>query len=276
MWQLVEHGRRGDDPSFAYVEYAAPDGCAVDDEDAWATANPALDDYLARDALRSTLRTTREASFRRYRLGQWVGQAGAWLPFGVWERLEVDRDVPDGAPVVLGFDGSASGDSTALVGCTVDEIPHVFVVDVWDNPGDPRWRVPRGDVDRAVDAAFARWEVAELAADPWGWRSELEGWQQRHERVVEWPTNVIGRMAPATDRLYAAIADGQVTHDGDERLARHLAHCVAKPTTHGDVVVKDKKNSTRKIDAAVAAIVAHDRAVWHHTRPRRRRRMLVR
>ena len=28
MWDLVEHGRRGDDPSFAFVEYAAPEGCA--------------------------------------------------------------------------------------------------------------------------------------------------------------------------------------------------------------------------------------------------------
>ena len=34
MWDLVEHGRRGDDPSLVYVEYAAPKGCEVDDEDA--------------------------------------------------------------------------------------------------------------------------------------------------------------------------------------------------------------------------------------------------
>ena len=38
MWDLVEYGRRGDDPSFVYVEYAAPDGCEVDHEDAWAVA----------------------------------------------------------------------------------------------------------------------------------------------------------------------------------------------------------------------------------------------
>jgi hypothetical protein len=69
MWDLVEHGRRGDDPSFVYVEYAAPEGCEVDDEDAWAVANPPLGDFLYLDALRSTMRTTREADFRRYRLG---------------------------------------------------------------------------------------------------------------------------------------------------------------------------------------------------------------
>jgi phage terminase large subunit-like protein len=55
----------------------------------------------------------------------------------------------------------------------------------------------------------------------------------------------------------------QVSHDGDERLASHLAHCIAKPTPLGDLVSKDKKGSPRKIDAAVAAIVAFDRAAAH-------------
>ncbi len=93
MWKLVAYGREHpDDESFRLVEYAAPDDCAVDDEDAWTIANPALDDFLHRDALRSTLTTTREASFRRYRLGQWVGQVDRWLPWGAWEQLaEPDR-----------------------------------------------------------------------------------------------------------------------------------------------------------------------------------------
>jgi len=33
----------------------------------------------------------------------------------------------------------------------------------------------------------------------------------------------------------------------------------------GDLVSKDKKGSPRKIDAAVAAIVAFERAAWHTT-----------
>ena len=34
----------------------------------------------------------------------------------------------------------------------------------------------------------------------------------------------------------------------------------------GDLVSKDKRGSPRKIDAAVAAIVAYDRAAWHSTK----------
>jgi phage terminase large subunit-like protein len=276
MWELVQHGRTGDDPAFYLKEFAAPAGCAVDDRSAWKVANPALADsrpFLAEDALAAVVRTTREPVFRQLRLGQWTSGAVSWLPWGAWAtRADPARVVADRERVVLAFDGSASGDSTALVGCTLDG--HVWLEGLWENPGDPRWRVPRGDVDAAVDVAFARYDVLELAADPWGWRSELEVWAARHGelRALEWNTANAARMAPATDRLYQGVVTGALTHDGDSRLAAHVAHCVAKSTTLGDLVSKDKRNSPRKIDAAVAAIVAYDRAAWHANRavPRRR------
>lgn len=271
MWKLVEHGRDADD--LVLVEYAAPEGCALDDEDAWKLANPALDDFLARDALRAQVRTIREEAFRRYRLGQWVGRSDAWLPMGAWRALAAPRLVGKREKVVLAFDGSASGDSTVLVGCTVAEEPYVFLVGIWENPtpNKPGWRVPREQVDAAVAEAFGRYNVVELACDPWGWQSEVQGWARRHgeRRVLEWNTAHAARMAPATDRLYQAVMDGKVRHDGDERMALHFDHVVARATHAGDLVSKDKKNSPRKIDAAVAAIVAVDRAAHHLHRPAR-------
>ncbi|MGO4984895.1 terminase large subunit domain-containing protein [Collinsella sp. Sow4_E3] len=274
MWRLVEHGRSGQDPAFFLREFAAPDGCAADDRAAWKLANPALGDFLAEDGLAAAARTLREPVFRQLRLGQWVKSAGAWLPHGAWDECaDTARVVAPGERVVLAFDGSASGDSTALVGATVGPKPHVFVLEVWENPGDPQWRVPRADVDMAIDLAFSTYDVAEFAADPWGWRSELEAWAQRHgeRRVVEWNTAFAKRMAPATDRFYQAVIDQTVSHDGDHRLAAHLAHAVAQRTPMGDLIAKDKRNSPRKIDAAVAAIVALDRAA-HHTNTKRRHR----
>ena len=190
----------------------------------------------------------------------------------------MDRD--DGTLVCLAFDGSASGDSTALVGCTIpagDELPHVFVVGMWTAPDDdPRWRVPRQEVSSMVDAALERWQVRELAADPWGWRTELEEWSKRHGGgVVEWNTAHAGRMAPATDRAYAAVREGRLTHDGHPELANHMNNAVAKRSPMGDLITKDKRGSSRKIDGAVAAIVAHDRAAWHKANPPKRRRSVA-
>jgi len=102
----------------------------------------------------------------------------------------------------------------------------------------------------------------------------IEQWAQRHgeRRVLEWNTANGARMAPATDRLYQAVVTKTVTHDGDSRLAAHIAHCTAKCTPMGDLVSKDKRGSPRKIDAAVAAIVAFDRAAWHISKSKKRTR----
>jgi phage terminase large subunit-like protein len=193
----------------------------------------------------------------------------AWLPAGAWDALEPAAVPEDGARVVLGFDGSYTDDSTALVGCTVpdDGPPAVFVVDVWESAGKPPgWTVPRESVDAAVDAAMRRWDVVEFAADPPKWESEMERWEERYgDVVVRFDTFSRARMAPACNRFYAAVTEQNLVHDGSEVLARHLGNAVTKQTPQGTVIVKDSKSSPRKIDAAVACVIAHDRAVWHQT-----------
>jgi hypothetical protein len=76
---------------------------------------------------------------------------------------------------------------------------------------------------------------------------------------------------PATDRFYQAVVTTAVTPRwGSAHGCAYIAHCVAKRTPMGDLVSKDKRGSPRKIDAAVAAIVAFDRAAWHQTSTRKR------
>lgn len=271
MWRLVEHGRQNDDPSFFFREFSAPDGSAPDDRDAWRAANPALscrDPFLAEDGLAAAYRTIRLPVFQQLRLGMWVSSVGAWLPFGAWDACAAVRPIT--GRVVFGFDGSASGDSTALVGCTMDG--HIWLEGLWENPGDPEWRVPRTEVDAAVARAFDTYDVAALCCDPWGWRSEIELWAGRHgeKRVIEWNTGAPQRMARATDRTYQAVITGTLTHDGDPRLAAHIAHATVQSTPNGDVITKDKRGSPRKIDAAVAAIVAYDHAIYLATKPQTR------
>lgn len=211
---------------------------------------------------------------RRYWLGAFARGGGHWLPEGAWEA----REHPDGAgapakrtKVVLAFDGSYRRDSTALVGCTLDG--HVFVLDTWEKPDDagPDWKVPRGEVKAKVAAAMERFEVVELAYDPPGWHDEAEQWEATYgEVVVEFPTNQASRMAPACTRFYAGVAGGDpeqaavpLTHDANPVLARHLRNCVTKLKPGGEVVTKEYADSPRKIDTAIAAIVAYDRACWH-------------
>jgi phage terminase large subunit-like protein len=106
--------------------------------------------------------------------------------------------------------------------------------------------------------------VLEFCPDPPGWVSEIEEWEETYgEVVVRFDTNQPRRMGPACDDFEQAVRDGQLRHDGSEVIARHLANCV--PITRGahTWVQKDPNLPEDKIDAAVAAIVAHHRALYH-------------
>jgi phage terminase large subunit-like protein len=246
------------DPSFYFTEFAAPAGCPVDDEAAWAVANPALDDFLHRDALRATLPPKmRENAFRRYRLGQWVGVDDAWLPDGSWAACaDATKLISDGAEVVLAFDGSFNGDTTVLTVATVAERPHVDLVELWEAAGR---QVPIVDVEAAIRAACRRWRVLEIAADPFRWARSLQLLDGEGLPVLEYPQSP-GRMTPATARFYEAVVNGQLTHSGDSRLARHIGNAILREDARGARLAKERKDSPRRIDAAVAAVMAHDRA----------------
>ena len=131
----------------------------------------------------------REAAFRRYRLGQWVAVDDAWLPDGAWARCaDVTRVIPDGARVALAFDGSFSRDCSVLVAATVEARPHVQLVELWEAPeGSRDWRVPVVEVEDAIRAACGRWQVLEVAADPYRWQRSLELLDAEGIPVGEYP-----------------------------------------------------------------------------------------
>lgn len=275
MYRLVQHGRAGIDPSFRLIEFAADEGCDLDDEKQWRKANPAIAaGFLDVDGIRSVRHTTPPGRFRQLRLGQWADGEGSWVGWEEWQRLaDTDRLVEEGARVVLGWDGAVRNDASVLIGATVPEDPedpvHLFVIGVWArDKANPDWEVPRDQVDDVVRDTMRRYQVEALCADPYYWQSELQRWHADYGNVIEWNTNTPQRMARATDKLYAAIKSGMVTHDGDETLALHVSNATTRSTPHGDILVKHSKNSDRKIDALIAATIAHDYAVVLANQPK--------
>lgn len=112
--------------------------------------------------------------------------------------------------------------------------------------------------------------MIEVACDPFGWAGEIQSWAATYpDVIVEFATNSRERMAQACDRFRADVLEGQLVHDGDPVLAAHVGHCVAKLTPYGTVVTKSHPDSPRKIDVAVAAVIAYERACWHAANPRR-------
>jgi len=84
------------------------------------------------------------------------------------------------------------------------------------------------------------------------------------DRVVQFNTGSAQRMTRATVAMFEAIVDGRLSHNGDPALVRHFSNAILREDARGGSrITKNHKGSTRKIDAAVASLIAHHRAaVW--------------
>lgn len=182
-----------------------------------------------------------------------------------WRLLSKNQPVEPGRVITLGFDGARFRDSTALVGCDIER-GHLFVLGLWEKPpAAEEWEVPIRDVKSAVDEAFSRWNVWRMYADPPFWESAVDEWAGKYgdEKVVAWWTNRLRPIGYAVRGFANAVTAGELSHDGDEALARHIGNATRKPLRALDDenkplwgIQKDRPDSPRKMDGAMAAILA--------------------
>lgn len=266
LWQYGQRIAKGevDDASFFMAWWGASESANHRDPDVWRAANPAFGDLQDPEDFDSAIRRTPEAEFRTKRLNTWTSSQTAWLPAGVWDALDIAAAPPDGddVEVVLGFDGSFSGDASVVVGVTLEESPRVFMVRAWEKQPTDRdeWRVDIGEVEQTIVEACGRWRVVEVACDPFRWQRSIEALAAAGVPVIEYASTSPARMVPATAKFYDAVTSGRIQHDGDPLLARHLGNCVLRVDQKGPRIVKEHRGSPRKIDAAVSAVMAFDRA----------------
>lgn len=266
LGNLFQVGKEGNDPTYLFRWYAASDDHDLATEAglraALREANPAIAaGFLSEDRLVARFREVPEHEFERYYLNRWVDRPDRALPEAAWQAC-AEPARPITGDVVLALDASFRRDATALIGATVEERPHLFVVKIWEQPeGDFEWRVPVGEViDTIVGTGYT---VREVAFDPtFGWTSLMSDLARDglDERVVEWPTGVPARIGPAWLHFRDAVMDRGLTHDGDETLARHVSNLVLKIDRFGERPTRDRTQPRSFIDAGIAAIVAFDRA----------------
>lgn len=265
-----------EDTSLRWREYSAAgfEDHPPDCEHCWELANPALGDFLHRDALHALLPPkTRESTFRRARLCQLPPEdEGSFLPAGVWDSLSTGHTVPDRAEVVIALDGSFSDDTTALLVGTVSAEPHFDTVRVWQRPaGDDSYRVPVAEVEQTIRDCCRRWQVVEIVADPYRWTRSMQALEAEKLPVVEFPHSP-ARLTAATGDLYAACVNGGLTHSGDATLAAHVGAAVIREDARGIRLDKQSRSRTaKKIDLAACLVMAHSRATWRATHRKKKK-----
>lgn len=213
---------------------------------------------------------------RRYFLNAPTSTADSWMRAHEWAaRRTRDKTVEPGDVITLGFDGSrkrsgAVTDATALIGCRVAD-GHLFEVRVWEQPSGPAgddWQVPVIEVDAEVRDCFRKFTVVGFYADPAKWESQVAEWEAafgsklkvkaRQNNPIEWWMTG-GRsilITRALEQFHSAVIDGGLSHDGSAALTRHVLNAKVRSTRTGPQIFKEHPESSRKIDAAIAAVLA--------------------
>ncbi|MGW9399343.1 terminase [Streptomyces sp. NPDC055642] len=209
-------------------------------------------------------------------LNQITHASDSWVSQPEWAAVaDTGRTVDSTDEIVLGFDGSRRRsrgvtDATALVGCRVSD-GHVFLLGCWEQPEGPfgtDWQVPTVEVLAAVEDAFRDYRVVGMYADPAKWESHVAAWEAKYGKRLKvkssanhpiewWMTG--GRavqIVRALEKFRSSVADGELTHDGTSVLTRHILNARRRESRSGIQIMKEHPESPRKIDAAIAAVLA--------------------
>ena len=181
-----------------------------------------------------------------------------------------ERELVDGEDVVLFFDGSKSGDHTALVGCCMSD-GHVFTAGVW-RPGELSGVVDVGAVDSMVRRMRERFNVVAFWSDVREWESFAKvSWPELFQDSILVPAQKHGKAAAlvawdmrshrfdfavAAEMCKAEIEDSLFTHDGNWETSQHIGNARMREQRGHVSIRKESPKSPNKIDAAVCVIGA--------------------
>ena len=204
---------------------------------------------------------------RRKFLNQVNASEDSWIAPREWDACQGSVKLEPGDKITLGFDGSKSNDHTALAACRIED-GAVFLLKSWDPEKCPDGEIPRADVDATVRSAFERYNVVGFRADVHEFESYVDEWGRdfrRKLKVKASPGNPVAfdmrglkkKFALDCEKFLDAVLEGEIVHDGDPALRWYILNCHRNPTNYDAVSVrKESRNSSRKIDGAITAILA--------------------
>lgn len=199
-------------------------------------------------------------------------ESGAGAAFDVddWKALAVKKphEVPKGALIVIGFDGSKRWDHASMIATEVAS-GYQWPLGIWNPEDYPNHETPGAVVTATLDQAMEDFDVWRVYADPPYWEDTIAGWAGRwgKERVHEWWTNRTKAMSYAIRgwaeaQTTRAVSHCPETHELCARFSEHVGNAYKSQTGYRDdggdlwIVQKERDGSPRKIDSVPAAVLS--------------------
>lgn len=290
--QDIIDGRKTD-PTFYPVIY----GAGIEDdwtsEETWKKANPSLGVTFSIDKLREACESAKqnpaeENSFRQLRLSQWVKQAVRWMPMEKWDACDEPFDVESlrGRPCYGGLDLSSTQDLTSLVLVfpPTDEddkytiLPFCWVpeetidirsrkdhvnYDLWARQGyilKTSGNVVDYDaIKQFILGLREKYDIREIAYDRWNAQMLVQHLADEGLTMVSMGQGFISMSNPTKDLMRLTL-EQKLRHGGHPVLRWCMDNIVVRTDPAGNIKI-DKAKATEKVDAAVALVMALDRAL---------------
>ncbi|HKA97452.1 MAG TPA: hypothetical protein VKD66_14390 [Streptosporangiaceae bacterium] len=262
---LRDRGRAGGDPSLVYVEWCAPEdscrfgdacrhvigtaGCALDREDFWQRANPAMGKRITVEFIRAERRAMPPDEFGRERLGWWDPPLSGEQPIelAAWIRCNADRRRPKKTTPIFFPDVSPGMKSSSIgVAFPVKGVPHAELA-YYDSGTDglvAKSRALRKRFPQAVWAVEGQGAIGSLVP-------EFE------EAGFTFESFTAGDMGRGCGHLQKLVADGAMSHADDPLFTTALAGAVKRDVGEGLWAWGRRKSTTD-----ISPLVAVTGALW--------------
>lgn len=204
---------------------------------------------------------------RRKFLNQINAAEDSWIAPREWDALsDPTLKLAKRERITLGFDGSKGNDHTALVACRVED-GALFLIKAW-NPERYDGNIPREQVNQMVEHCFEKYDVVGFRADVREFESYIDQWAVKFGKklkVKATPKHSVGFDMRGNTKVFTldcekfkdAVIERELNHNGDPKLRQYVLNAHSRFNTHGESISKATKDSSRKIDGAVCAVLAY-------------------
>jgi phage terminase large subunit-like protein len=297
-WSLWEDCRaimegRLTQASTLVVIFAAAADAAIDDENAWADANPNLGispktEYLREECAKALENPRRENDFRRYHLNQWTDQVTRWISLSRWDTCTKDRDGwrtvrarMKGRSCFAALDLSSTRDVTALVYLfrpETDDEPWnvIFRFFVPEESAHERSRADRVEYDLwlaagameatpgdVVDQEYIKaailedakfFQIESVGFDPWNATKLSVELQDEGVPLIAMRQGIPTLGAPSKE-FERLVYAGAIDHGGHPVMRWMVGNVAVRTDSNGNFK-PDKEKSSEKVDGVVATVMA--------------------
>lgn len=206
-------------------------------------------------------------AFRREHLNQIASDEDSLVSGQTYDRQATAEPLNPGDRITLGFDGSLSGDGTALVAFRLrDRSFHLLHYQEPDNT--PDWKVDEEEVDSQFRLAMTKYDVWGAACDLHPFESWVMAWNRDFGDLMKVSSSTTGPLIRdnrsarkdltlGCESLVGQVESSKVIFRSSMRMRSHWLNAKRAENSYGFSFRKVTKNSTKRVDIVAACLMSY-------------------